>query len=190
MDDLTDDLQGRRVDGFSSRGDTFVNIQNPSDLQRLDFQEALSRGCRIRSSSGKKMIVSNDMNLGFMKIVFGRNFLEMGQQACVDEFKQALMDLAKGRHSGKAMRVIQRYAWFSNIDARSNATNCGVLLVKNAQAFGKGRFLKRNPAELNDRLNQLRRNLDASKNSLDPVAQRFVEQVSDQIRIFQESAEQ
>lgn len=48
MDDLTDDLQGRRVDGFSSDGDSFSKIDlQPDTLSRLE--SALSSGdCVIR----------------------------------------------------------------------------------------------------------------------------------------------
>ena len=46
--DLTDNLQGRRVDGYFSDGGTFVAIKEPSDLQLPEFQTALASGCRIR----------------------------------------------------------------------------------------------------------------------------------------------
>ena len=53
MGHLTHNLQGRRVDGYSSDGKTQTNktfdvITKPSDLQHRVFQTALASGCHIR----------------------------------------------------------------------------------------------------------------------------------------------
>ena len=71
MDDLFDDLPGRLVDGYSSDGISFVDVENPSDLQLLNFTNAVSSGnCVIRL---RKSIISGTAR-GFLQKSFSGPF--------------------------------------------------------------------------------------------------------------------